>query len=246
FKFNLILGFITPIFGILMPLIIMGSFFQFSSRVGSWTAENFIIYQFIAYNLIILRTLIGQFPSQFQTEKFWQTLPALLIAPFNRINLLFGIILSHFILIIIPITVFTIISLIFSPISALTLVFIFILYILISLVFSGIGIIIGIFIISKENFAGILYFLLNFIFWLSCLSYPFELFPELIQNIISINPMYYIFDIIRLAWIENDFVFTITSHYTHFIVLLSTAILLPIIGVLIFNKVFKKYGIVGY
>ena len=104
----------------------------------------------------------------------------------------------------------------------------------------------GVFAISKENVWKFLSFAMNLIFWASCITYPFEFFPDLIQDIINLNPLYYIFDILRLIWIENNFIITLTTHSLHFYILISLAIVIPLIGVNIFNKIYKKYGIVGY
>ena len=245
FKFNLVISFITPIISIIMPLILMGQLFNFNNRFGPWSASNFIVYQFTAYNISLFKRIITDFPKLFAQEKYWETLPALIIAPFNRMNLVFGIFLSNLILISLPFIIFTIISYMMFPIHPLTLLLIIGLYFLIALIFSGLGIIIGVIAISKEGFLGITNFLITFVFWFSCVSYPFEIFPELIQNLVKINPLYYIFDILRLSWIENDIAFSIISHPSNFILITLGAILLPLIGVYIFNKIYRKYGIVG-
>ncbi len=246
FKFNLIISFITPIITIIMPLILMGEIFHFKDKYGVWTSTNFIIYQFIAYNIILLKRLITDIPLAFLREKYWETLPALIIAPFRRINLVFGTFFSNLILISIPFIIFNILSYIIYPILPLTLLFILGLYFLIALIFSGIGIIVGVFAISKEDFVGILNFLISFLFWFSSLSYPFYLFPVYIRNVMILNPFYYIFDILRLSFIENNVALSITSHPFSFLIITSGAILVPLIAVYIFNKVYKKYGIVGY
>ncbi|MFX1328181.1 MAG: ABC transporter permease [Promethearchaeota archaeon] len=246
FKFNLIISFIIPIISIIMPLILMGRLFDFNTQYGPWSADNFIIYQFTAYNITLLRMIITDYPKLFAQEKYWETLPALIIAPFKRINLVFGIFLSNIVLLSIPFTIFFVLSCILYPILPLTILFVLTLYFLIALIFSGIGVIIGVFAISKEGFLGIFNFLITFIFWFSCISYPFEVFPGIIQSIIQINPLYYIFDILRISWIENDVVLSISMHYLNFLIITLCAISLPLIGVYIFNKIYRKYGIVGY
>ena len=245
FKFGIILGFITPILSVFLPIIIMGEIFEFNNHYGPWTSENFIIYQLMAYNIILIKGIMGQFPGQFMQEKFWQTLPGLIIAPTHRINYLFGIIFGHLITISIPFIIFFILTIIFYPVSFLTIIFILGLLTLIVLVFSGIGIIIGVFTISNENISILLNFGLSLLFLVSCITYPFELFPENIQNIVSLNPLFYLFDILRLTWIENNIFLTISSHIFHFVVLVPCAIIFPILGAYIFNIVYKKYGIVG-
>ena len=246
FKLNLLISYITPIIGIIMPLIIMGQLFILDNKYGPWSAENFIIYLFIAYNITLLRLTITEYPKQFSQEKYWQTLPALIIAPFRRINLVFGIFFSNLILISVPFIIFVILSYIIYPIHLLTLLFIFGLFFLIAVIFSGMGIIIGVIAISKEGYLGIIKFLITFIFWFSCLSFPFYIYPEYIRNVMTLNPLYYIFDILRLSWIENNVNLTITSHFFSFLMIILGSILLPLIGVYIFNSIYRKYGIVGY
>jgi len=245
-KYNLIISFILPVIGLIMPIILMDKFFTFNDNFGPWTRDNFLVYQFIALNIMLLQRIIIALPKNLINEKYWQTLPALIIAPFNRMSLLFGNILAFLGIISVPFTIFFILCYLYYPISILTILFVIAIYILIVLVFSGIGLFIGIFAISKENFTNLFSFLINFLFIVSCISYPYEIFPETVQEVISLNPLYYMFDILRLAWLEDNFIITITSHPFHFIILIICAFTVPFSGVIIFNKIYKKYGIVGY
>lgn len=246
FKYGVIFSFFTPIIWILMPLIVMGQLFQLSEQFGSWTRENYFVYQFLAYNIFLLKGIITEFPSQFRAEKYWKTLPGLIIAPFNRFNLLFGIFISRLFLISIPFILFLILSYIFIPISFITFLFVLGIFFAISLIFSGIGLIFGVFAISNENISNFLGFGLNLLFWASCLSYPFEIFPEILQTVIILNPLYYLFNILRLTWNDNDPILTIISNPLSTFILFTCLIVIPYIGVFIFNRIFKKYGIVGY
>ena len=246
FKFTLIISLINPFIAILMPIIIMGSFFSFNVEFGPWNSTNYFIFVILVYNITLLKQIIMTFPQQFSREKFWETLPGIIIAPFNRFYLLLGIILSHLIVVSIPFTIFFIACWIFYPIGFSTILFIIIIFFFIVLIFSGIGLFLGIFAISNENIYIFLTFCMTFIFWLSCLTYPFEIFPEIIQNIVNLNPLYYIFDILRLAWIEDDIGRTIILHPHNFLILIVCAAAIPSIGVFLFNKIYKKYGIVGY
>lgn len=246
YKLGLVLGYINQIIAIFMPLIIMQNIFPTRPNLGFWTSGNFILYQFIAHNISHISGITGRFPGQFRAEKFWKTLPALIVGPFNRFNLLFGIFFSHLIMVSIPFSIFFIWGIIVEPISITTILFILSTYFLIALIFSGIGLIFGIFAISNENIWQILSFLLMFVFWLSCISYPFEIFPKFIQDIVNLNPFYYIFDFLRITWINDNVFLTISSFPFHFITLITTSIVLPFIGVYAFNLVYKKYGITGY
>ena len=247
YKLGLVLGYINQIIAIFMPLIIMQNIFNLrDTPIGFWTAGNFILYQFTAHNISHMSSITGRFPGQFRAEKFWKTLPALIVGPFNRFNLLFGIFFSHIVMIFIPFSIFFVWGIYIEPISISTVLFVLVLYFLIALIFSGVGLIFGIFAISNENVWQVLSFLLMFVFWFSCISYPFELFPKFIQDIINLNPLYYIFDFLRITWIQNDVIMTISSYYFHFLTLIITSIVLPFIGVFLFNLVYKKYGITGY
>lgn len=246
FKFNVIISFLVPIISIAMPLIIMGEFLTFNNDFGPWNASNYLVYQFIAYQILLIKALINEFPLQFHREKYWKTIPAIIIAPMNRYNLLLGIFFSHMILISIPLITFFVFCWIVYPISLFTIISIIVLLLFIALIFSSIGLIIGVFAISNENIWKIVGFGISIVFWLSCLTYPFEIFPDIIQQVINLNPLYYIFDIFRVTWIENNILFSISSHPLNFLILFLSAVIIPIISIYVFKIIYKKFGIVGY
>ena len=246
FKFNLVYSIISPFLPIFMSLIVLMRFFVADVTFGQWNDTNYLIFLFTAFNIELLRRIIQDFPEDFRLEKYWKTLPALMIAPFNKVHLLLGIFLSHLIIIAIPFTVFFMLTYIISPISILTIVFIIIIYLLIDLIFSGIGLFLGVFAISKENYWRIFSIGLTLLFYASCVMYPFEIFPAEIQPIIRLNPFYHIFDILRITWLEDNLMFTITNYPFQFVILMGTAIIIPLIGIYVFNKVYDKFGIVGY
>jgi len=246
FKLPFIIHFITPLITIILPLIIMGKFLKFNPQFGPWTKDNYMVYPFIGYNIMLTSRIVHIFPFKFNLEKYWKTLSLTIIAPFNRFYLLLGIFLSHLILISIPFSIFFILCNIYYPISFLTALSIIMIYFLIAVIFSGFGLILGVFVVSNENFFGIISLMFTWVLWFSCISYPFEIFPELIQSIINLNPLYYIFDFLRLSWIENNIIISGTSHIYHLLILIILTIIIPFLGVYIFNFVYKKYGIVGY
>ena len=246
FKGTLIISYIRPIVTILMPLIIFSRFLEYNSSIGPWTHSTFLVFLYTAYEISILQTLIARFDGRLREQKYWKTLSALIIAPFNKIILLLGILFSSLIIISVPFIVFFIITYIIFPISLITLIGILTIYFLIALIFSGIGLIIGIYAISNENVWGYLRFGLELVLWASCITYPFQLFPVLFQDIIRLNPFFYFFDVLRMAWLENDLFTTISTHLLSFSVLILASILIPLTSMILFNKVYKKYGIVGY
>jgi hypothetical protein len=246
FKFNLIYSIFSPFLPIFMSLIVLMRFFVSDVYLGRWNDSNYLVFLLTAFEIELLRRIIQDFPDDFRLEKYWKTLPALMIAPFNKVHLLFGVILSHLIIISIPFTVLFIITWFISPISFATIILIIVIYLLIDLIFSGAGLFLGVFAISKENYWRIFAIGIQILFYASCVIYPFEVFPQEIQRIIWWNPFYHVFEILRISWIEDNVAFTLMTFPRQFIILISTAIIVPLVGIYVFNIVYKRFGIVGY
>ena len=246
FKYRTLFNYFSPIITILMPIIVLGRFFQNNINFGPWNPQNYVVFIFIGYNILLLRGMINYIPMHLQREQYWKTLPALIIAPFNRYYLFFGYFLSEFALFCIPFLAFLIVLFILYPISIFTLMSILILFLGIAIVFAAIGLVLGVITVANENISSILSFILNFIFWASCVTYPFQLFPDIVQQFISLNPIYYLINFIRLTWLENNLFYTILEHSGHFIIVLSSILLAPILAVTMFNIIYKKLGTSGY
>lgn len=246
YKYFVILRWFIPILMFLMSIIILDGFFEYNTNIGPWSPQNYLIFVFIGYNIMIMQSMITYIPKSLLDEKYWKTLPALITAPFNRFYLLFGYIISEFIGIIIPFTIFFIVMLFISPLSITTFILIILMFLGIGIVFSGVGLFLGVFAISNENFLHFFDFGTRLILWFSCVTYPFQLFPEIVQNIINLNPIYYLIDIIRLTWIENNIILTVSSHSMHIFIFVLSLVIFPVICVFIFNLIYKKLGISGY
>lgn len=245
FKLQMVITSVAPIITIIMPIIILGRFFGLNTDFGPWNDTNFIVFVFIGYNIMLLRRMVPRITNQLQLEKYWKTFPALIIAPFNRFYLLFGYILSELFIVSLPFILFLILTFIFYPISFLTLLSVIVMFLCITIIFAGLSLIIGVFALSNESIMAMLNFLISLIFWASCVTYPFELFPSQIQIIINLNPIYYLIDLIRLAWIENNLLLTFFSHPYHIFIFTSSLLIFPILGVITFNKIYKKLGVSG-
>lgn len=246
FKLKFFFNFIGPILGVLMPLIVMGQLFTFNEAFGPWNADNFLVYPIIAYEIKMIYSISKSLPGQLMTEKFWKTLPALIIAPFKRISLLIGAFISQALVYFVPMATFLVICWFYYPISFFTILGVLVIFLLILSFFSGIGLFLSILAISKENFTGFVSLVMKVAIIFSCLTLPFTFFPEYIQVIINLNPLYYIFDIARLVWIENNPLYSLNAHPVHFMVLVPLSVLSPIVGLYIFNFIYDKYGIAGY
>jgi ABC-type polysaccharide/polyol phosphate export permease len=246
FKYRTLLNYFAPVITILMPIIILGRFFQNNVNFGPWNSQNYIIFIFIGYNILLLRGMINYIPAHLQQEQYWKTLPALIIAPFNRYYLLFGYFISEVSLLSLPFFVFLITLFILYPISFTTLIIVILLFIGVAIVFAAIGLVLGVITVANENISSVLTFIIGFIFWASCITYPFQLFPNVIKDLISLNPIYYLINFIRLSWLEDNIFYTIINHSGHFIIVISSIIIAPILAVIMFNLIYKKLGTSGY
>ncbi len=246
YKLNWFLGLIFPIIGILLPLIIMGQLFTFTDNFGPWNRNNFVVYQFTTYQINLIYQMLTRFQASISLEKGGNTLTAIFIAPFKRINLVIGIFFTHIVLILIPFMVFFVLCYLFYPISIVTIFFVFMVFFTMALFFSGIGLVFAAFVIAREKLIILLSLPLSIAIMFSCLTLPFSFFPDTYKFIASLNPFYYIYNIVRLVWIENNIIISISSHTLTFIIVFLLAILSPLIGLKLFNYVYDKYGIIVY
>jgi len=250
FKLFIFTRYFAPFIQILMPLIIFNVIFAIREdyQFGYWTGLNFILFLFIAFCVQFLRRIVLNFSHLFNQEKYWKTLQALMVAPINRYVLLFGFLIAEMILVSIPFIVFFIIAYILFPINIFYLFLVIFSFLSISILFGCLGLILGILIITKEGLYSVINLGLTFLFWLSCMSYPLQIFPEIIQFIILLNPLYYFIDIIRILWLMGiDYNLAITFLTpTHIIVVVGGTIILPILSVYFFNTFYDKFGISGY
>ena len=247
-KLALILTFVSPIIGVIMPLIVMGEILNFAEadNFGPWNSRNMAIYQFTAYMSVMLYNIINSIQRGISQEKGGNTITLLILAPFRRFNLLLGIFFSHFVFIAVPFVTFFIICFIFNPVSIITLIFIIFADLLIATFFSGIGLVLAVFIISKQHLVALFNIPLGILVMFSALTLPFEFFPGYYQNIANLNPFYYIFSIVKFIWVEDNIIISITSHPETFLVVVSLAIISPLLGLKFFNYIFDKYGITIY
>lgn len=250
FKIVLLTSFLDPFIRILMPLIVFGAIFSISGdySFGYWSGQNYFLFLLIAFCIQFLRRIVENFRQLFLREKFWKTLQALMVAPINRYVLLFGILISEMILLSIPFTIFLIVGFIIFPISILNLLIVLALFFCLALFFGSLGLIVAVLIVTKEGTYRVVKIGLSFLYWLSCMSYPLQIFPEIVQNVILLNPLYYFIDLIRIVWlmgIDYNLAISFLSPL-HIIVVTFFTILLPIFSVVLFNVFYKKFGISGY
>jgi len=250
FKASFIQSYITPIANFVIFFIIFGTIFNVNenSNFGYWDSSNFVLFLLIGYSIQQIRSIISRYDQLFMREKFWKTLQGLLVAPFHRLNLLIGIVFSDLILSSVPIVLVLTISYFLFPIALFQFFLFIFVFFSISIIFGSIGIFIGVFSISNESIAKFLIFSINILLAFSCITYPLEIFPNIIQILMIINPLYYYFDLLRLTWLSGVNP-TIAINYInplHIFIVIFFTIIGPIIAIYSFNKIYKKMGITGY
>ncbi|MFX0139796.1 MAG: ABC transporter permease [Candidatus Hodarchaeota archaeon] len=250
YKSAIILRIMEPIIQILILLFLYGLVFglQEGYSIGYWNEINFVLFILMAFCLQLFRPITTKYFQSFIVEKYWKTLSATLIAPVNKFSLLLGILTSSIIINSIGfVVVFTIMYVLF-PISLLYFLLFVLTFIGILISFASIGLLIGVFGISNEDFGNYFYITLRFIFLFTCINYPKEIFPEFIQFFILLNPLYYIVDLLRLVWYLGLDPGTAIIYITpiHIISIILFTVLIPILAIALFERVYKKYGITGY
>jgi len=250
YKLSFALTFVNPLINVLFPLFLMtflftGNIISPGTSIGVFKSENYI-------SLILLGTsgsfaggFFGIYDGKFQLEKTYKTLPALIIAPMNRFNLLLGLFLSHLVLILTPFTVIFVLNYIISPTRPTIAAILLILLVcfLYALTQAGIGIFVGALGISRNNWRTLFLFFFRFVIMFNCVTFPKEIFPEIIHPIIDLNPFYHFFELNRSLWVFSDIFYGVNLF--HFLIVIICGILSPIIGIILFNKIYEKYGIEG-
>ena len=250
FKSQFLFILINPLIQLVVYFFLFGAIFNIQQgiAIGYWNSSNYLLFLLIAMSISYSQPIIQKYTQLFATEKYWKTLSAIMIAPVNRISLLVGILISQILLSSIGVIFLLTLAFILFPITIFELIFFIFTYLCILLIFGSIGLILGAFAISNENFQNYYFLVIRFLFLLSCINYPKELFPEIIQFFITLNPLYYLFDFLRLIWYSGLSPTTAFLYISpiHIITFILVTILSPIIAVLLFERIYKKHGITGY
>ncbi|MHA1293717.1 MAG: ABC transporter permease, partial [Promethearchaeota archaeon] len=202
YKYGFALRFLKPLVSIFIPFIVFTKIFSLSEAYyfDYCTAYNFLLFLFIAYCINYMFSILNLYKDTFRREKIWQTLKGLIIAPFNKFNLLIGLLIAEMIVILPTIAFFIFLCYILYPIPLINLFYFCLVFLGILLFFAGVGILIGVIDIVNENVPNLTTYGTQFLSWLSCVTYPLKLFPKILQFFIKLNPLYYMFDLLKLTW----------------------------------------------
>ncbi len=249
FKTKLFLKLISPIWSFVMPLIVLGKIFEITSgkSLGIWTSETLLFFILTGFCIGLAASLIHEYYKMLRDEKYWKTLPAILLSPFNRYNFLMAVFIEEIIYFAVPIMIVFIILLFIYPTSIISFLVAFLIFFAGCILLASLGLIIGSFSLSAESAMTWVAFLVHFILMFSCYNYPREMFPPAITFFIIINPFYYYWDLMRIVWLFGiEFVLFNPAYLVHFIIIIVFSTLFPIMSVYFFNYFYKKYGIAGY
>ena len=184
----------------------------------------------------------GVFSSKLLYEKFWKTIEAFLIVPISRFHLLLGYGLVEFIRMSFALLLFLGFCYWLHPTSGLVLLSVLLILVGLLMGSLGVGLIRGIFTLTNENILPAF----NFLYWgwgfMSCFYYPKEILPRFIEPLTLVNPVYHAVTLIRHLWFD----YPISSVFVSSLWILGFAILMPLTGVTLFNRLWKKMGIQGY
>ncbi len=250
YKTEFFIEYFTPLIMIFFPLIIFSTLFNIEENIfgGYFSSKNYILFILLAYCIECLLVLLWSYKSMFNDEKVWQTVKGLLIAPTSKYHILLGHLIAGLIAKSLPIIIIFIICLFFFPISFFYFLLVVIVFLSLSIVIASIGFIIGLFKLVNENVSATLTISISMISFFSCLFYPIEIFPEFLQFIVKLNPLYYFFDLLRLVWWAGIDL-QMALHYitiNHIIIVVAFSILMPLATSYLFFKIYYKYGIGGY
>ena len=250
YKLEYLVESVAPLLALFFPYIIFNTLFKIKNNIfgGYYSRDNFILFLLLGNCVTVLIFLLWYYQDLFYDEKTWKTLNAIMIAPIKKINILLGYLISGIISRGIPIFFIIILCFILYPISLTFLIFSLIVLFCIALTFACMGFIIGVFEVVNEDISASLSVGISFISLLSCLYYPIEIFPKEIRFIIKLNPLYYYFDLLRLAWWAGINFEGALSYLTiyHFLVIAAFTVALPLFSSYFFLKVLNKYGTSGY
>ncbi|MHA1277496.1 MAG: ABC transporter permease [Candidatus Helarchaeota archaeon] len=235
---------VTPLL-FLIPyfLLYMGIFNYVTEDLGTLTPENYPVWLFLG-SIFFTFGLNGfnSFDTKFMYEKYWMTIQALMLTPISRYAILIGGTIETFIRSFITFLIFVIFSYIFLPTGIINIFAIILILNIILAASMGIGILRGGIALVNENYRSFLSYFVFFVLFFSCYSIPFSLLPGPLKNLALANPFYHGLLLIRSIWF-NTLEF---SMIYSFIYLLVFAALCIVLGIWLFNKLLKRFGIQGY
>ncbi len=249
YKYKLISSYVSPIMSFIIPFLVFQKIFEASSEgsFGIWTPNNYIIFILTGMFVSLILEFVAIYGKSFLQEKYFKTLSGIFMSPINLSLIFFSKLITELIVFSIPLILIFAVCFLIAGVSLISMFFVIVIFLSGCILLSSLGLAIGSFRISREGNYTILHVFISFFFIFSCYKYPKEFFPAYLYPLISISPFYYYWDLIRYILVYDfNYVFLNMGFFLHFIVVVSSTIIAPILSLNFFNYVFKKYGISGY
>jgi ABC-type polysaccharide/polyol phosphate export permease len=231
-----------------LPMILLywGIFSMIAGEFEEVNAGNYLPWLLLGalcYQVFFLGNSF--FKGRFIEEKYWTTITGTLIAPISKYYLLFGVIIQLGIEGFVTAVLLTVLSFIALPTTLFSLFLLFLIFLLTVAMGAALGLINGTFFLTNENYCIFFDYLAYILAFTSTYSIPYEVFSSIhpiVAGIVQVNPLYHIIKLTRSIWFgtfEPDLLYSL-------LYVVIFVICLMIIGVYLFSKITRRYGVRGY
>ncbi|MFH1225416.1 MAG: ABC transporter permease [Candidatus Diapherotrites archaeon] len=244
---------ISPLMRIMPFLLVYWGFFllgQGTAAIGNEvTSQNFVVFLVLGMLAdVFFFSGWSTFLQKFTAEKYWQTVDATLLAPINRLSLIFGVGLAEAISLFPSTLMFLALCFFLMPISFVNLALVLFALLLLFTVSLSIGLIVGCAGLFNENFVPLFGYMRIVVVFFSCFYYPLEVLrvPQfgaiggILPTIAYFNPIYQGVNVIRSIWLHGIVPFEPLMY------LLFFAVVAPLAAVYLFRRLFRVMSVQGY
>ena len=241
FKTAIIPKIVRPFMWVITPFLIYSVSFKAGFKdLGDLNEDN--VLAFLAIGIVLYDIAAKMFEAfDMKEEKYWKTVEGTLMAPMSRLTYFVGkslFVMSFFLVSDLPMLVT---ALYIAGVSLKLILFLIFAIIATWLIWMGIGIIMsGISLFSEGVYTLFLLYGLWMVSMVSGVFFPVDILPDYLVLVGKMLPLYHAIYIARAPLIHAS------VHWTSIVYLLSFSIIMPILGVILFNEMYKKKGIVGY
>lgn len=234
---------VLPMLHVLPLIILYGGLMTFISGIKEVTPDNYLSWVLLG-SLLYTVFLKGWqiFRKRFANEKYWMTIYGILIAPVSKYYLLFGVVIELMGEVAVTSGLFLILAFIAFPTMIVNILVVTVIILITLIGACGVSMINGTFYLINENTQLIFDYILYFLVFISTYLIPFELYPSFLQGFIYVNPFYHLINTIRSAWFG---LYTIEFFWS-FLYIGVFSIVCVIIGVIVFSKLTRRFGVRGY
>ena len=225
----------------LFGTLFFGFFKTGAPGLAELNSQNFAAFTVLgALSSTLYTQAINSFQYKFLLEKYWQTVHGLLASPLSPWALLFGAMLSEAFRFSTVVTSFLLLAYIFWPPPLLSLLAVIILLGLLYITISGVSLIRSVLWLHNENWDPLITYFMMGTAYLACFYYPISFLPSFLQPLAAINPIYYFVYSVRSLWLQ------LPLEPSFLAVGFLLAVISPMIGTYLFQRLWRNLDITGY